>query len=42
MYCLICVMQRNLKKLNKIIHSLSEKERERIRETLQRWKLLGG
>ena len=43
MYCLICVMQFFfLKKLNKIVHSLSENESETLRETLLRGELLGG
>ena len=43
MYYLICVMKRKkLKKLEKIVLNLSEKEHEILRETLQRGKLLGG
>ena len=36
------MQSKNLKKLDKIIHNLSEKERERFRKTLQRDELLGG
>ena len=43
MYFLICVMQRKkLKKPDKIIHNLSEKEHENLREMLQRKELLAG
>ena len=31
-----------LKKLDKIVHNLSEKERESLKEMLQRGELLGG
>ena len=42
MYCLICVMQsKKFKKLNKIVHNLSEKECESLMEMLQRGELLG-
>ena len=42
-YWLICVMQsKNLKKLDKVIHNISEKESERLRETFQTRKLLLG
>ena len=41
-YWLICVRQsKNLKKLDKIVHNLSEKDREGFREMLQREELLG-
>lgn len=37
----MCHAKKNLKKLNKIVHNLSEKEHE-FREMLQREELLGG
>ena len=42
-YWLICVMQsKNLKKLDKIVHNLSEIKHEILREMLQRGELLCG
>jgi hypothetical protein len=36
------MQRKNLKKLNKIVHNISEKEHERFREMLQREELLDG
>ena len=36
------MQSKNLKKLDKIVHNLSEKERESLREMFQRGELLGG